>query len=1300
VSVFEVMARLSGDPSGMVAAFASGGAAAREFERITHDSNARVLDSNKKRDEAIKHAAVATAAVVAGVSLVATDMAADFEKSTMRLQTSGGMTKDTLGVVRDGILEISKQTGFTAQELADGMFTVSAAGYSTAKGLDILRAASQGAAAEGTDLSIMTSALTTVMKIYNLTEADSVGITNELVTASGLAKGTMQEFAGSLSTVLPVAASAGISFADVAGAITIMTNKGTTAQQATQELRNAITNLQAPNQVAVKQMSQLGISSQEVSGMLGERGLSGTIKYLTETVLSQSEGGKVLLGTFKESTQAGMAMQTMISGMPPELQKLARDLQSGSTTVAGYTKEIRGMEPAASIMGEQFLALFKRSTGFSDALKQGSPAAQTYVQAMEKMMGGHTGLQVALQLGGESMAQYEQNVKAIGDAHNRSTTEVYTHADSQSTMAASLARSKAEVAALMIEFGEGLIPAFKDGLAVIVDIIHWFREHETAGKILIGTFVAMTSVLAGYAIAQWAANSALLAFPGTQIVLILAAVVAGLVMAYENIGWFRDFVDASWKVITDIFSGFMSWWNDEFVPGFSKGWDGMAGFFTDSVTNITKWNEDTKGMFNDFGTNTVGMVEDFNTNTNGMFTDFVTNTTSEVESWNTTTTGMFEDFNNNTKGMFNDFFDTVAKGWEGFCKDPIGETEIFFATINEKVNTWINDTAKAFGDWVIARVADFNKWSEDTNTTVRTWAKDTLDGFNGWSEDTNETVRAWAADTWNKFVQWGKDQEAEQNRWKEQSKTEFNNWSTDTNETVRQWAEDTWNGFNNWANDVNTRVREWSSVSQEDIDTFNRDTNQAFSTWWTDTQTGFRNWGTDVENGYENWKNSLTGKTRTFVENTEGMFRDFNNNTKGMFDDFGRHLQNWGNGVKGTFEDTVRNVGTAWEKLRETAAAPIRFVVNKVYNEGLRPAWNNIAGSVGLEALKLPEAKFHTGGIMPGYSPGVDNHIIAVGGGEAIMRPEWTRAVGPENIHAMNAMAAQGNTQGVRNMMGLPAFADGGIVGGIASFFANPAGAIGGALTGLVRGLLGGVGGGKLGQIVSEFPIKIIGGIIKKATDAIANMATSAAAGNWSGGPSGLGNPLPGALVSQNYSASHNGIDLAKAAGSSIMAAGAGRISFSGWSSGGGGNEIHIDHPNGLQTWYAHMLRPGLSTGVQVAGGQTIGQVGSTGNSTGPHLHFMVLNGGWPNHMNPRNFIPNFDDGGTLMPGMNLVNNATGSKEVLDRRGPRDDDLAERVGRAVAEALQGARFEFDGDGLTRHVAGRLVLEQQRRAGRG
>ncbi len=85
----------------------------------------------------------------------------------------------------------------------------------------------------------------------------------------------------------------------------------------------------------------------------------------------------------------------------------------------------------------------------------------------------------------------------------------------------------------------------------------------------------------------------------------------------------------------------------------------------------------------------------------------------------------------------------------------------------------------------------------------------------------------------------------------------------------------------------------------------------------------------------------------------------------------------------------------------------------------------------------------------------------------------------------------------------------------------------------------------------------------------------------------------------------HEGIDLGAAYGSPIAAAAAGVVIYAGWE-GGYGNLVVIDHGGGLASAYGHQSRIAVSVGQSVSQGETIGYVGSTGHSTGPHLHFEV----------------------------------------------------------------------------------------------
>lgn len=150
-----------------------------------------------------------------------------------------------------------------------------------------------------------------------------------------------------------------------------------------------------------------------------------------------------------------------------------------------------------------------------------------------------------------------------------------------------------------------------------------------------------------------------------------------------------------------------------------------------------------------------------------------------------------------------------------------------------------------------------------------------------------------------------------------------------------------------------------------------------------------------------------------------------------------------------SFEDAKDFIGKAWNKIQDLAKKPVRFIIETIYNKGIVPTWNKIASAFGANPLKkieLPQG-FARGGVLPGYTPGKDVHKfvsptgggLELSGGEAIMRPEFTRAVGAGFVSTMNRIATTRGATGVKAALA-PAlggndttqrFADGGIFGWI-----------------------------------------------------------------------------------------------------------------------------------------------------------------------------------------------------------------------------------------------------------------------------
>ena len=323
--------------------------------------------------------------------------------------------------------------------------------------------------------------------------------------------------------------------------------------------------------------------------------------------------------------------------------------------------------------------------------------------------------------------------------------------------------------------------------------------------------------------------------------------------------------------------------------------------------------------------------------------------------------------------------------------------------------------------------------------------------------------------------------------------------------------------------------------------------------------------------------------------------------------------------VSKSFETGKDNIGKAWNKVRDLAKKPVKFIIDKIYNGGIVPLWNKVAGITGAGKLKKVDSKkldqYYNGGITSGYSPGRDDRVIAVGGGEAIMRPEWTRAVGADTIHSWNAAARKGGVSGVRRAIqnGMPAYKDGGIV----NWFKGKASSVGdfisgaadwldptelfGKATSFIKDKMKPIMTNPWAREIASMPVDMLKSLKEKALDFF-GFGGGDGGGSWIKPVNApYGTPF-GKRGSMWSSGRHTGLDFPASTGSIIKAVAGGRVAMA-KSGGPYGSHVSINHGGGLTSLYAHMSAIGTAVGKAVKQGQTIGRVGATGNVTGPHLH-------------------------------------------------------------------------------------------------
>jgi hypothetical protein len=566
----------------------------------TMDGLSETAGDSGKLSKAFKTLGAIGLAAAIGIGVASVDMAATFDSSMARLVTSAGETQSNLGLVSNGVLDLAVSTGTSTSQLASGLYMIESAGYHGAAGLLVLKAAAEGAKDEGADLGEVANAVTSGLNAYHLPASQAVAVTDELVATVGSGKTTMQALASAISSVLPVAAAAGISLAQVGGAVATMTMQGMSADQATQDLAFTIRSLQSPSTVAQQAMAAVGLSSQDLAEHLGQRGLTGTMALISQAILQRmGPSGLVLLNTFNQSQTATQSLTTMLDAMPPSLKKLVDGLQAGSMGAYAYQTAVKALPSKQAAMGAQFETLLKSSQGFTNSLKNGSSSSQTYTAELSKIMGGATGLNTALMISGKNAKDFSGNVNTVADAAKTAGANVDNWGLITQTFSFKMAQLREVVETTGIRIGNVLIP-------VLMVAITFFEKHQDAalalagviGGVLLAAMVnfsvattvaaaksaillaqtvattiadwAETAAIAGLYIAEGIASAATAVLDAVMdanpIVLIIIALVAlgvAVYEAFEHVTVFRHAIEAAFHAIAAA-ATFM--WRDNLKP--------------------------------------------------------------------------------------------------------------------------------------------------------------------------------------------------------------------------------------------------------------------------------------------------------------------------------------------------------------------------------------------------------------------------------------------------------------------------------------------------------------------------------------------------------------------------------------------------------------------------------------------------------------------------------------------------------------------------------------------------------------
>lgn len=356
-------------------------------------------------------------------------------------------------------------------------------------------------------------------------------------------------------------------------------------------------------------------------------------------------------------------------------------------------------------------------------------------------------------------------------------------------------------------------------------------------------------------------------------------------------------------------------------------------------------------------------------------------------------------------------------------------------------------------------------------------------------------------------------------------------------------------------------------------------------------------------------------------------------------------------GILKAFRAIRDTVGGIFESVIDNIKAPIRGAF-KWINDNLISNLNKITTKFGLEIPELPE-KFHSGGVIPGRG----ERVITALGGEGVVSPKGMKAIGGKHgLDAINRGAHGGPIDWIGENVISPIGRGLGAIGSQIGDWLKQGAAF--ALDKLFDLVV--PAAEKVMPQRPEFAHAMVIGGLKQLHEAVVDwgegrdaLEDGAKAGRRA--PGGISKKGWAWVVGRPYFIGRGPLghgypaqDLPAPTGTPIYSATSGTVIQSLDSNYSYGRRVMIDHGAGLRGVYAHMSTRIAQLGDMVRAGQMIGRVGSTGNSTGPHLHLEI------GDYDPLSFLRrqgvSFDTGGYLPPGLTLAYNGTGGHErVLDR---------------------------------------------------
>lgn len=568
---------------------------AENFDKVS-DASGKASDKLKPVSTAI--AGLGTASIAASIT---------FEDSMAKVSTIADETEVSYDSMKKSIIDLSNQTGISANDIADNVYNAISAGQSTGDAVNFVtnstKLAKAGFAEAGQSLDV----LTTIMNAYGL-EADQVGMVSDtLVQIQNKGKTTVAELSATMGKIIPTANSMGVSLDQLGAGYALMTSKGIATAETTTYMNSLL--------------NELGKSGTKASEAL-KKGTGKTFQQLTEggyplgdvLVMLEKEAKRsgVSLADMFGSAEAGKAALVLATDSGDAFNSLLEDMENSlgetdaafekvnNTTGNKLKQSLNEVKNSAINMGDTLAPITSMvAEGFSKITGMLSSLSTEQLKTIAGVGAGIITLNLALGAfskltkGISNTVKAYKDIKEFGgkalDVVKNFGSKALDGAKAAGNFATSIGKNMVSatvngakaVGNLALNLGKATVAFAKSAVQAGVSAAKWIAHKA----VTIASTVATTAMSA----AQAALNFVMSLNPITLIIIAIGALVAAIVVLWNKCEWFRELCYAlfeglkqAWDATVQFFKSCWDWfvglWNTA-VEGVKNIWQGICDFF-------------------------------------------------------------------------------------------------------------------------------------------------------------------------------------------------------------------------------------------------------------------------------------------------------------------------------------------------------------------------------------------------------------------------------------------------------------------------------------------------------------------------------------------------------------------------------------------------------------------------------------------------------------------------------------------------------------------------------------------------